>query len=97
MFVTENEPCSIVSSLSHVDHISIENFFLLKPLFILCLLLFIIVVLYVNNWEGKSKGARSRGFPVRDDPSQVQGESDRDFLSRICSRYISISKEDILG
>ena len=69
MFVTENEPCSIVSSLSHVDHISIENFFLLKPLFILCLLLFIIVVLYVNNWEGKSKGARSRGFPGRDEPS----------------------------
>ena len=94
MFVTENEPCSIVSSLSHVDHISIENFFLLKPLFILCLLLFIIVVLYVNNWEGKSKGARSRGFPVRDDPSQVQGESDRrpkypdSFMTRVISRYI---------
>ena len=66
-------------------------------------LLLFITVFYVNNWEGKSKGARSRGFPVRDDPSQVQGESDRRqkyrdfFIKDFLSRYISISKEDILG
>ena len=31
-----------------------------------------IAVLYVNNWAGKSKGARSLGFPVR----QAEGESE---------------------
>ena len=64
-----------MSSFSHIDQISIENLFIEIFLY----LLLFIVVFYLNNWEGKSKGARSRGFPVRDDPSQIQGESDRDF------------------
>ena len=48
-------------------------------------------MIYVNNWEGKSKGARSRGFPVRDDPSQIQGESDMDFYQGFRVKQINIT------